>query len=215
MVDSIKKHLILLGAPGSGKGTQSAILCDKNGYGHISTGNLLRSEIAKGSELGLKVKSVMDSGNLVSDDLVVELLKANLDLATSSYIFDGYPRNLEQAKTLDGILSGTDSVALYFELDTELLVDRLTKRRVTKDGKYIYNLDTNPPKVDGVCDVTGQELIHRDDDKEEVIRSRMEVFESTISPVLDFYRSAGKLVAVNASAALDDVYKEIIEKINL
>jgi len=208
-----RAHLVFLGAPGSGKGTQSAKLVDKDGYNHVSTGNLLRGEIAKKTELGNKVKSVMESGNLVSDDLVVELLK-NLDIKTKSYIFDGYPRNIEQAKTLTSILGGTEFKAIYFELDTEILVDRLTKRRVTKDGKHIYNLDSNPPKVAGICDVTGEELIHRHDDKEDVIRSRMEVFESTIEPVLDYYKSQDKLLVINASGKLDSVYKEIISKIS-
>ena len=116
------KNLIFLGAPGSGKGTQSAILKEQ-GYNHVSTGDLLRSEIASGSELGNKVKSVMDAGNLVSDELVVELLKANLDLENKKYIFDGYPRNIAQAKTLNEIIAGHEYLAVYFKLDTEKLVD--------------------------------------------------------------------------------------------
>lgn len=206
-------HLIFLGAPGSGKGTQSAKLVKNMNYNHVSTGNLLREEIAAGSKLGNKVKSVMDSGNLVSDELVVELLK-NLNLKTESYIFDGYPRNIAQSKTLTEILSGCEYKAIYFELNTDTLVKRLTNRRVTKDGKHIYNLDSNPPKVAGVCDVTGEELIHRDDDKEEVIRDRMKVFADTIGPILDYYKSEGNLLKVDANAALDTVYNEIILKIN-
>lgn len=207
------QNLIFLGAPGSGKGTQSANLVDKNGYNHVSTGNLLRAEIAKESELGLKIKGVMEAGDLVSDDLVVELLKANLDLDKSAYIFDGYPRNLEQAKTLSGILEGYSHKAVYFELDTEKLVERLCNRRVTKDGKYIYNLITNPPKQEGVCDVTGEPLIQRDDDKEDVVRNRMEVFENTIQPVLDFYKEQGKLETLKADGNLDEVYTNLLVKI--
>jgi len=208
------QSLIFLGAPGSGKGTQSAMLVDGKGYNHVSTGNLLRAEIAKESDLGLKIKDVMESGDLVSDDLVVELLKANLDLANSAYIFDGYPRNLEQAKTLGGILDGYAYKAVYFELNTEKLVERLCNRRVTKDGKYIYNLISNPPKQEGVCDVTGEPLVHRDDDKEDVVRNRMEVFESTIQPVLDFYKEQGKLVALDANSGLDEVYANLLAKID-
>ncbi|MBD66768.1 MAG: adenylate kinase [Halobacteriovoraceae bacterium] len=208
------KNLVLLGAPGSGKGTQSAKLVAEKGYTHISTGNLLRAEIAKESELGIKVKEVMESGQLVSDDLVVELLKANLDLDNSAYIFDGYPRNIEQAKTLNSILEGYPSLAVYFELDTDKLVERLTNRRVTKDGKHIYNLVTNPPKVSGVCDVSGEPLVQRDDDKEEVVRSRMEVFENTINPVLDLYESKGKLVRLQADQSMDKVFSDLVSKIN-
>ena len=208
------KNLILLGAPGSGKGTQAAKLVKEKNYTHISTGNLLRDEIAKKTELGIKVKGVMDAGQLVSDDLVVELLKSNLDFASSNYIFDGYPRNLEQAKTLSEILGSNPAVAVHFKLDTEKLVARLCNRRVSKDGKHIYNLLTNPPKVEGICDVTGEPLIHRDDDREDVVRSRMEVFEDTINPVLDFYRSKDMLLSVNADQTMDKVYEELLGKIN-
>lgn len=208
----MKKHLILLGAPGSGKGTQSSRLKEA-GYSHVSTGDLLRAEIAKKSDLGIRVKEVMDKGQLVSDEQVVELLKANLDLNNSTYIFDGYPRNYKQAETLDGILSGHDYLAVYFKLDLDILVERITNRRTTKDGKNIYNLKTNPPKVEGVCDVTGEPLIQRDDDKEVIVRERMNVFEATIDPILEFFNKNEHLVVVNANQDLDQVYKEIINKI--
>lgn len=208
----MKKHLILLGAPGSGKGTQSSNL-KKAGWSHVSTGDLLRGEIAKESELGKKVKSVMDAGQLVSDELVVELLKANLDLQNNKYIFDGYPRNDKQAETLDGILTGHDYVAVYFKLNLDILVERITNRRTTKDGKNIYNLKTNPPKVDGICDVTGEPLIQRADDKEEIVRERMNVFEATIDPILEYFSNNGKLVVVDASQDPNQVYKEILDKI--
>jgi len=206
------KNLIFLGAPGSGKGTQSSIL-KKDGYNHVSTGDLLRSEIASGSELGNKVKSVMDAGNLVSDDLVVELLKANLKLDDHKYIFDGYPRNIEQAKTLNEIISGHDYVAVYFKLDTDLLVKRITNRRATKDGKHIYNLLTNPPKVTGICDVTGEELIQRPDDTEEVVRNRMKVFEENMLDVISLYRDLGHLVAINADQEVESVTRDLTSKI--
>ena len=156
----------------------------------------------------------MDAGQLVSDDLVVELLKANLSLESSKYIFDGYPRNLEQAKTLGQILKGYSYTAVYFDLDTDKLVQRLCNRRVTKDGKHIYNLLTNPPKVEGVCDVTGEPLIHRDDDKEEVVRSRMEVFKNTIDPLLKFYSEEDNLVKIAADNEVNGVYEELISKIS-
>ena len=209
----MKRNLIFLGAPGSGKGTQSAKLVKSEGYEHVSTGNLLRSEIAKESELGLKVKQVMADGQLVSDDLVVELLKANLDLENKAYIFDGYPRNIKQVHTLDDILGKHPSLAIYFKIDTEKMIDRLTNRRMTKDGKHIYNLLTNPPKVDGVCDVTGVPLVQRKDDTEEVVRNRMEVFASTMGEVLEHYSSAGSLVEVNADQPMEDVYDAIVKKI--
>jgi adenylate kinase len=208
----MKKHLILLGAPGSGKGTQSSRL-KSDGLIHVSTGDLLRSEIAKESELGKKVKSVLAAGQLVSDDLVVELLKTNLNLNNNTYIFDGYPRNEKQAKTLDGILEGHDYLAVYFELDLDILIERITNRRTTKDGKHIYNLISNPPKVDGICDVTGDPLIQRPDDKEEIVRERMEVYKNTIDPILEFFRHNDKLATIDAQQSPDQVYKQIIEKL--
>lgn len=209
----MKKNLIFLGAPGSGKGTQSAKLADALGYEHVSTGNLLRDEIAKGSELGEKIKEVMASGQLVSDDLVVELLKANLDLDSKAYIFDGYPRNIDQVKTLDGIIGNHPVLAIYFKIDTEKMVERLTNRRMTKDGKHIYNLKTNPPKVEGICDVTGETLVQRKDDTEEVVRNRMEVFDATMGKVIDHYGSTGNLVEVDADQPMNDVYNAIVKKI--
>lgn len=209
------KSLVFIGAPGSGKGTQSAKLKELNGFNHVSTGDLLRKEIASQSELGVRVKKVMDEGQLVSDELVVELIKANIDLSNKAYIFDGYPRNIAQAQTLnDQILKGHDYTAIYFAVDTEKLVTRLTNRRVTKDGKQIYNLITNPPKVSGVCDVTGEPLIQRDDDKEEVIRKRMDVYNSTVEPVLKYYKEKGILKTVSAENSVEDVYKEILSVLN-
>lgn len=207
------KNLVFIGAPGSGKGTQSNKVSSSLGHVHISTGDLLRSEISKKTELGIKVQSLMESGQLVSDELVVELLKSNLDLERNSYIFDGYPRNIKQAQTLDLILASKEYLAIYFKLDTDLLVERLTNRRVTKNGKHIYNLLTNPPKVDGVCDVTGEVLVHRDDDKEEVIRNRMSIFEETIGPLLNFYETKENLVVVNASLSVEEVYSEITSRL--
>ena len=202
-----------MGAPGSGKGSQSSRLVDNLGYMHVSTGNLLREEISKGSELGKKVQGIMSSGQLVSDDIVLELL-SGLDLAKQQYIFDGYPRNLTQAKSLETILNGYSSKAVYFHIDTDELVERITNRRVSEDGSQIYNLKTNPPKVEGVCDVTGQELVHRKDDHEEVVKSRMEVYENTIGPVLEFYKSLGRLVQVDAAKDFEVVYNEIVKKIS-
>lgn len=209
----MKKNLIFLGAPGSGKGTQSAKLSDTLGYEHVSTGNLLRDEIAKASELGEKIKEVMSSGELVSDDLVVELLKANLNLDKKAYIFDGYPRNIDQAITLEKILGDYPSLAVYFRIDTEKMVDRLTNRRMTKDGKHIYNLKTNPPKKEGICDVTGEPLVQRKDDTEDVVRNRMEVFNKTMGDVIKHYATKGNLVEVDAEQSMDSVYDAIVKEI--
>jgi adenylate kinase len=209
------QHLVFIGAPGSGKGTQAGRLVTEKGCKHISTGDLLRAEIAKGSELGSRVKAVLDAGALVSDDLVIKLIHANADLDKSSYIFDGYPRNLAQAQTLDReVLKGRKSLAVYFEIDLPKLIQRLTNRRTCKDCGAIYNLISQAPKKAGVCDrCSGTNLVHRDDDKEEVIKKRMDVFSQNTQPVLDYYRAAQRLMTVNAENSIEQLYEQISQKL--
>ncbi len=208
-------HLIFIGAPGSGKGTQAARLVAEKGLKHISTGDLLRSEIAKGSELGKEVKAVMDSGALVSDNLVIRLLQANIDLQKSQYIFDGYPRNIAQAETLDKeVLKGSPSTAVFFDIDMERLVARLTNRRTCKDCGAIYNLISKTPKITGVCDKCGStNLVQRADDKEDVIKNRLQVFQDAITPVLKYYQDLGRLMRVDAEKTEDEIFNQIASKI--
>lgn len=211
----MKKHLILLGAPGSGKGTQASRLVRDRGFKHVSTGDLLRSEIGKASPLGSEVKKVVDAGQLVSDELVVRLLQANIDLAISQYIFDGYPRNLAQAETLDTkVLKGAPSFAVYFSINIDRLVERLTNRRTCKDCGSIYNLVSKKPKIIGVCDQCGSgNLVQRADDKEEVIKNRLRVFQDTITPVLKYYQDLGRLVTVDAELSEDEIFGQISSKL--
>lgn len=211
----MKSHLIFIGAPGSGKGTQASKLVAEKGFKHISTGDLLRSEIAKQSSLGLEVKKVMDEGKLVSDDLVIRLLQANINLSEKQYIFDGYPRNLAQAQTLDKeVLKGAPSVAVYFEIDMGKLVERLTNRRTCKNCGAIYNLISKKPKVMGVCDQCGStDLVQRADDKEEVITNRLKVFKETVDPVLKYYQDLGRLMKVNAESSVDEIFEQILSKV--
>lgn len=211
----MKSHLIFIGAPGSGKGTQATrFVADKN-FKHVSTGDLLRAEIAKKSDLGLEVKKVMDAGQLVSDELVIRLLQANIDLKTSQYIFDGYPRNIAQSKTLDAeVLKDSNSVAIYFDIDISRLVQRLTNRRTCKDCGAIYNLISKMPKIEGKCDQCGSiNLIQRADDKEEVIENRLKVFQETITPVLNYYQDLGRLIKVNAEESPDAIFNKISSKV--
>jgi adenylate kinase len=211
----MKSHLIFIGAPGSGKGTQSSLFVAKKNFKHISTGDLLRSEISKKSDLGLEVKKVMDEGKLVSDELVIKLLQKNIDLAVSQYIFDGYPRNIAQAKTLDvEVLKESNSVAVYFDIDTNKLVQRLTNRRTCKDCGAIYNLISSKPKVMGVCDKCGgNQLVQRADDKEDVILNRLTVFQNTINPVLEYYQDLGRLMKVDAEKSPDEIFNLISSKV--
>jgi len=206
------KNLVFIGPPGSGKGTQAAILHENHGYNHVSTGNLLRAEIQKDNALGNKIKKVMSSGELVSDELVAELLKENIDLSCKQYIFDGFPRNVNQAEVFqDEIMDRNDYVALLFDVDTEKLVERIVNRRVSKDGSQIYNLITKPPKVKGVCDVTGEALVQRKDDTEEVVRNRMDVYLKETAPLVEFYKSKKILNSVNADLDIKQVTGQIMD----
>lgn len=211
----MKANLILLGAPGSGKGTQAARLVEKYGYKHISTGDLLRAEIAKDSDLGQRLKTILDAGNLVDDATVLELLQANCDLASNSYIFDGFPRNLDQAKALDEkVLKGAKALGIYFDLDLELLVQRIVNRRTAPKSGRIYNLLTSPPKVEGKCDETGEDLVQRPDDNEETVRNRIDVFKTHTAPLVDYYESLGVLRRAKADAAADEVFAQISSHID-
>lgn len=211
------KHLIFLGAPGSGKGTQAKLMVVECGYNHLSTGDLLRAEVAKQSPLGLKAKAIMESGALVGDDLVLELLKKNCDLDKNNYLFDGFPRNLAQAKSLDEVvLKGHNALALYFHIDLNLLKERLVNRRACGQCGTIYNLIFSPPKKAGVCDNCGStDLKHRDDDKEEAVVNRLKVFESTITPVLSYYESKGVLRRVDAAKRVDEVFGEVKKSLGI
>jgi adenylate kinase len=211
----MKSHLIFIGAPGSGKGTQSSKFVSERSFKHISTGDLLRSEIAKQSMLGLEVKKVMDEGKLVSDELVIRLLQGNVELQKNQYIFDGYPRNIAQAKTLDKeVLRGADSLAVYFEIDMGMLVKRLTNRRTCKNCGAIYNLISNKPKIMGICDQCGgADLLQRADDKEDVILNRLKVFQETVTPVVEYYQDLGRLIKVDAEKSPDEIFDLISSKL--
>ena len=204
-------QVIFLGAPGSGKGTQASRLVDGLSYFHVSTGDLLRNEVKKESELGKRVQAVMAAGDLVSDELVLELLKVNCDLSDGNYIFDGFPRNLDQAKSLDDVvLKGSESKAIYFKIDLNILKERLVNRRSCGKCGAIFNLKYNPPKVSGVCDSCGnKDLTHRKDDSDEAVGNRLNVFKATIDPVLKYYKEKGNLREIDASSNPSDVFEEL------
>lgn len=206
----MSNHLILLGAPGSGKGTQSKLLIENHGYHHVSTGDLLRSEVAAQTPLGQEVDAVMKSGGLVSDETVFALLKKGLDLSAGYYIFDGFPRTLGQAQTLEKqILDGHAHKALYFAIDTKLLLKRLIARRVCENCKSIYHLDHKPPKKAGVCDECGGQVAQRKDDQEDVVAQRIAVYEKEMGVLLDFYRAQNTLLEFDATAPVEELYQEI------
>ncbi len=210
----MKPHLIILGAPGSGKGTQAARLVEK-GFTHISTGDLLRREIAKGSELGQKVSGIMTRGDLVDDNTVMALLKANCDVDKVSYIFDGFPRNIAQAEMLQAeLLSESKTLAVYFKIDLGILINRVVNRRTCGNCGEIYNLTTKPPRVAEVCDKCGAHgaLKQRKDDTEEVISNRLKIFADSVDPMLAFYKSKSALVEIDASMP-ENVVFSALEKV--
>lgn len=205
-------QLIFLGAPGSGKGTQAKSLVTKSGFVHLSTGDLLRKEVAKESELGNRITKIIDAGKLVDDSIVLELIKINCDLSKDSYIFDGYPRNINQAKSLNEvILHDKKYIVLYFDINFDLLLKRLINRRTCRDCSYIYNLLGNSPKKEGVCDNCGGEVFQRHDDNEEVVNKRINVYKSTIKPILDYYQQKDVLKKIDASLDLETVAQKIDE----
>jgi adenylate kinase len=205
--------LLLFGPPGAGKGTQSAYLIEKRSMAHISTGNLFRTNIKNETELGLKAKSFMDAGDLVPDSVTVGMVESELEsLKGQSVIFDGFPRTVPQAEAFDELLTKMSlkiDHAIFMEVPSEMLVERLSGRRMTADGKHVYHVQFNPPKQEGTCDVTGEELIQRRDDKAEVISNRLEAYEKSTSPLKEYYESKGVLKSIDGTGEPEDVFARI------
>ncbi|MAB24904.1 adenylate kinase [Pseudomonas neustonica] len=182
-------RVILLGAPGAGKGTQAQFICERFGIPQISTGDMLRAAVKAGTDLGKQVKEVMDSGGLVSDDLIIGLIKERItqDDCANGFLFDGFPRTIPQAEALVDAGIKLDHV-LEIAVADEEIVARMSGRRVHPGSGRIYHVDHNPPKVAGKDDVTGDELIQREDDKEETVRKRLQVYHTQTKPLVEFYR---------------------------
>jgi adenylate kinase len=208
-------NLILLGPPGAGKGTQAERLREDFALPHISTGDMLRAEVAAGSELGLAAKRYMDAGDLVPDDVIVGMISKRVREpdAGEGFLLDGFPRNAEQADALAKALEGLDrrlSAALLIEVPDDELVRRLAGRRVcVKNPSHIYHVEFDPPKHEGVCDQDGSRLMQRDDDKEETIRRRLEVYHSQTEPLIEHYDEAGMLRRFDGTRDPDEVHTRI------
>lgn len=183
-------RLILLGAPGAGKGTQAQFICEKFGIPQISTGDMLRAAIKAETPLGLKVKDVMASGGLVSDDIIIALVKERIIQpdCKNGFLFDGFPRTIPQAEAM--VDAGVDlDCVLEIDVKDEEIIQRLSGRRVHQDSGRVYHVVYNPPKTEGVDDVTGEPLIQREDDKEETVRKRLAVYHEQTEPLVDFYKN--------------------------
>ena len=208
-------NLILLGPPGAGKGTQAERLREDFAIPHISTGDILRAQVAEGTELGSKAKKFMDAGELVPDEVIVGMITDRISKgdARDGFLLDGFPRNEEQADALDKALGGLErrlTAVLLIDVPDEEVVRRLAGRRVcVKNPSHIYHVDFDPPKHEGICDQDGSRLIQRDDDSEEVIRRRLEVYHAQTEPLIAYYDRAGLLRRFDGRREPDDVHAHI------
>jgi adenylate kinase len=206
--------IILLGPPGSGKGTQASKLCEELNLKKISTGDIIRDHIARETDLGKKVKALVSAGELVPDNLIISLFEAELDNCKSGFVADGFPRTLNQAEEFDRILSEKhcgDPVIFFLKVDSDILVKRIIGRRTCSACKRVYNVYFAPPLQEGVCDADGNALLSRDDDTEDVIKNRFKVYDNETAPVLRFYGE--RVITLDASQPLDDVFKKMTSSI--
>jgi len=205
-----KKKIILLGPPGAGKGTQAKRLVEKTGLLHLSTGDILRDEVARGTDLGKKAKEYMDRGDLVPDDLIIGMIRGRIEDA-DGFILDGFPRTVAQAEALEKITP--IDLVINIDLSREEVIRRLSSRRVCRNCGKIYNLISNPPKVEGRCDACGGELYQRDDDRPEVIENRYDVYTASTAPLIEFYRTRGLLTQVDGKASPEEIFSRIMDLI--
>ena len=207
-------NLILLGAPGAGKGTQAELLIQKLSIPAISTGNMLREAMANGSELGQKIKKLMDEGSLVPDDIILDIVaeRVSQDDCKNGFILDGVPRTLAQAEALEARNVHIDHV-ISIEIDDSIIEGRMTGRRVCSHCGGTFHVVANPPKKSGVCDLCGGELVIRKDDAPETVRHRLEVYHQLTEVLKDFYAKRGKLVCVNGDQSIEGANRDILSAI--
>ena len=209
-------RLILLGAPGAGKGTQAQYLTETYNIPQISTGDMLRAAVKAGSELGLKVKSVMESGGLVTDEIIIALVKERItqDDCSEGFLFDGFPRTIPQAEALQTAGVKID-VVLEIDVPDEEIVKRLSGRRVHANSGRVYHVDYNQPKVEGIDDETGEVLVQREDDKELTVRKRLDVYHDQTKPLVNFYQNLEKesahikFVNINGVGSIDAIKEQL------
>ncbi len=213
-------RLVLLGAPGAGKGTQAKKLIEKYGIPQISTGDILRKAVADGTSLGTEAKAFMDKGELVPDSVVIGLVKDRLaqDDCKTGYILDGFPRNTSQAEELDKVLADMAplDLALSVDVDKDDLMRRLTGRRTCKGCGQMYNIYFSTP-MKGKCDKCGGDLYQRDDDKEETIKNRLDIYDVQTAPLIDYYSEKNILKSIDGSGSIDDIFNgicEIVDSLN-
>lgn len=208
-------RIIMLGAPGAGKGTQAKKIAEKYNIPHISTGDIFRANIKNGTELGVKAKSYMDQGLLVPDELVVDLVADRIqqDDAKAGYVLDGFPRTIPQAESLDAALAKMGQkidYAIDVEVPDENIINRMSGRRACVKCGATYHLQYAKPKADGVCDVCGGKLILREDDKPETVQKRLSVYHQQTQPLIDYYENQNALKEVDGTKDMEDVFADIV-----
>ena len=213
-------RLILLGAPGAGKGTQATFICERFGIPQISTGDMLRAAVKAGTPLGIEAKKVMDSGGLVSDDIIIGLVKERITQAdcAKGFLFDGFPRTIPQAEAMKDAGVNLDFV-LEIDVPFDAIIERMSGRRVHVASGRTYHVKFNPPKVDGIDDVTGESLIQRDDDKEQTVRTRLDVYSQQTRPLVDYYENWAKAApgaapayrAISSMGSVDEITARVFE----
>lgn len=203
--------LILLGAPGAGKGTQAEIISEKYNIPTISTGNIIRAALKNGTEMGLKAKSYIDAGNLVPDDVVIGIIKERLSEndCENGYILDGFPRTIPQAEALDNLGFDID-VALSIEVADEEIVKRMSGRRVCEKCGASYHTEFKKPEVEGVCNICGGNLVIRKDDEPETVLNRLNVYHEQTEPLKDYYKNCGKLITVEGQDEVEDTTRLVL-----
>ncbi|HOP61175.1 MAG TPA: adenylate kinase [Candidatus Saccharicenans sp.] len=204
-------RVILLGPPGSGKGTQADLIQQSYGFPKISTGDLLRKEVELGTDLGKKVGQEMKAGRLVSDELVLELVEKRIgsDDCRQGYVLDGFPRTLNQARLLEKVEANRPETAFEFKINEQEILRRLSGRMVCLQCGAVYNIDNNRPQADGLCDLCGSKLVVREDDRPEVIRERIRLYLETIAPLIDYYFSKNVLFEINAEDTAENIFRAI------
>ncbi|MGM0607994.1 MAG: adenylate kinase [Candidatus Muiribacteriota bacterium] len=209
-------NILLLGGPGAGKGTQSKKLEKTFGLKHFSPGDILRQEVKENTELGARAREFMEAGKLVPDELIINLMLKRIKEQKKGIILDGFPRNLAQAKALTEMLEKEKMKldwVIKIRVSPDEIIKRLSSRRVCPECGATYNINFNPPQVEGICDRDKNKLVQRKDDKKETIKKRLEIFEEETRPLLEYYQNKGNVIIINGEADVEHIFREISEKI--